>query len=113
MWTQIAGEQAQLQAIDQNPPGWRPAKKHTLNRSSRLRERKGQDLGVAWPGWRRYPSCATKSLSPPLAAASFLLSARPLGFRRRPTFRNPLYWLNVGHQMTPDSLALSTQMPHD
>ena len=27
MWTQIAGEQAQLQAIDQNPPGWTAGKK--------------------------------------------------------------------------------------
>ena len=86
MWTQIAGEQAQLQAIDQNPPGWTAGKKARAQRSSRLRERKGQNLGVARPGWRRYPGCATKSLSPPL---------------------------NVGHQMTPDSLALSTQMPHD
>jgi hypothetical protein len=35
MWTQIAEEQAQLQAIDQKPLAGRPAKKCTLNRSSR------------------------------------------------------------------------------
>jgi hypothetical protein len=81
MWTQIAGEQAQLQAIDQNPPGWRrPAKKRTLNRSSRLRERKGQDLGVSRPGWQRYPSCATKPLSPPLRLLAFSGPLDPLGF---------------------------------
>ena len=58
-----------------------PAKKRTLNRSSRLRNQ--------------------ASLPSP-AAASFLRSARPLGFRRQPTFRNPLCWLNVGHQMIAD-----------
>jgi hypothetical protein len=35
MSTQIAEEQAQLQAIDQKPPGWTAGKKCTLNRSSR------------------------------------------------------------------------------
>ena len=80
MWTQIAGEQAQLQAIDQNPPGWTAGKKARAQRSSRLRERKGQNLGVARPGWRRYPSCATKSLSPPLRLPAFYGPLDPLGF---------------------------------
>ena len=30
------------------------------------------------------------------------LLAQPLGFCRQPTFRNPLCWLNVGHQMIAD-----------
>jgi hypothetical protein len=56
-----------------------PAKKRTLNRSSRLRE-EGQDLGVPRPGWQRYPSCATKPLSLPLRLLAFYGPLDPLGF---------------------------------
>jgi hypothetical protein len=105
MCTHIAEEQAQLEAIDQKPPDWTAGKKkRTLNRSSKQREetRKGQDRGVARARLTTLSSCATKLLSPPLRLLAFLWSARPLGFCRQPTFRNPLCWLNVGGQMVVD-----------
>jgi hypothetical protein len=102
MWTQIAGEQAQLQAIDQNPPGWTAGKKRTLNRISRLREKRPGSRELLGPGWQRYPSCATKPLSPPLWLLVLDGPLDPFEFYRQPTFRNPLCWLNVGHQMIAD-----------
>jgi hypothetical protein len=98
MCTHIAEEQAQLEAIDQKPPTGRPAKKRTLNPSSKQREetRKGQDRGVARARLTTLSSCATKLLSPPLRLLAFLWAARPFGFCRQPTFRNPLCCLNVG-----------------
>ena len=103
-WTQIAGEQAQLQAIDQNPPGWTAGKKAHAQSEQQVARGKAEDLGVARPGWQRYPRCATKPISPPLRLLAFYGPLDP-GFCRQPTFRNPLCWLNVGHQMIAD--------PHD
>jgi len=50
MWTQIAGEQAQLQAIDQNPPGWAAGKKaHAQSEQQVAREeRPGSRSCSAW-----------------------------------------------------------------
>jgi hypothetical protein len=78
-----------------------PAKKRTLNRSSRLREeRPGSRSCSAWLA--TLSELRNQASLPSPAAASFLRSARPLGFCRQPTFRNPLCWLNVGHQMIAD-----------
>ena len=81
MWTQIAEEQAQLQAMTRISPGWTAGKKRTLNRSSGLpEERPGSRSCVVWLA--TLSSCATKALSPPLR----LLAC----------------WLNVRHQMIAD-----------
>ena len=103
MWTQIAGEQAQLQAIDQNPPRWTAAgkKAHAQSEQQVARE-EGQDLGSCSAWLATLSELRNQASLPSPAAASFLRSARPLGFCRQPTFRNPLCWLNVGHQMIAD-----------
>ena len=102
MWPQIAGEQAQLQAIDQNPPRWTAAgkKAHAQSEQQVARGRPGSRSSSAWLA--TLSELRNQASLPSPAAASFLRSARPLGFRRQPTFRNPLCWLNVGHQMIAD-----------
>jgi hypothetical protein len=81
----------------------RPAKKRTLNRSSRLRERKGQDLGSCSGLVGNAIRVAQPSLSPlPSRLLAFYDPLDPLEFCRQQTFRNPLCWLNVGHQMIAD-----------
>lgn len=103
MWTQIAGEQAQLQAIDQNPPGWTAGKKaHAQSEQQVAREERPGSrelLGLVGSAIR----VAQPSLSPlPSRLLAFYDPLDPLEFCRQQTFRNPLCWLNVGHQMIAD-----------
>ena len=102
-WAQIAEEQAQLQAIDQKPPGWTARKKAHAQSEQQVARAKARISELLGPVWQRYPSCATK-LSP-LPHCGCSLSAVRSTPCRQPTFRNPLCWLNVGHQMIAD--------PHD
>ena len=73
MWIQIA-DQAQLQAIDRNPPGWAAGKKaHAQSEQQVAREER---------------------LSPlPSRLPAFYGPLDPFEFCRQPTFRNPLCWL--------------------
>jgi hypothetical protein len=88
MWTQIAGEQAQLQAIDQNPPGWTAGKKGARSigaagaREARISELLGLDgnvIRVTQPSFSFLPSRPLAFYGPldPLgfAAANFPESA--------------------------------------
>ena len=78
-WAQIAEEQAQFQAVDQKPPGWTARKKSARSIGAAGCASKGQDLGVARPGWQRYSSCAPKLLSPsPLRLLAFYGPLDPL-----------------------------------
>ena len=76
MWPQIAGEQAQLQAIDQNPPRWTAAGKKAHAQSeqqvARGKARISELLGLV--------GNATKPLSLPLRLLAFYGPLDPLGF---------------------------------
>jgi len=75
----LTSEQVQLQAIQQRPLGWTAGKKaHAQSEQQVAREERPGSRELLGPGWQRYPSCATKPLSPPLTAAGFIRSARPL-----------------------------------
>jgi hypothetical protein len=50
MWTEIAEEQAQLQAIDQKPPGWTAGKKVHAQSEQQVARGKASISRVAWPG---------------------------------------------------------------
>ena len=101
MWTQIAEEQAQLGAIDQKPPDWTAGKKtHAQSEQQAARGNKERSGSRSCSARLATLSELRNQASLPLpAAAGFLRSARPFEFCRQPTFRNPLCWLNVGHQM--------------
>ncbi len=100
---QIAEEQAQFQAVDQKPPGWTARKKAHAQSEQQVARAKarisellglvGNAIRVAQPSFSPLPPCGC-SLS--------TVRSTPC---RQPTFRNPLCWLNVGHQMIAD--------PHD
>jgi len=81
MWTQIAEEQAQLQAMTRIHLAGRPAKSaRSIGAAGCPRKRPGSRSCVVWLA--TLSSCATKALSPPLR----LLAC----------------WLNVRHQMIAD-----------
>jgi hypothetical protein len=82
---------------------WRPSdvrQKHARSIGAASSARKGQDIGVARLVDNAIELRNQAALPP--AAASFLPSARALGFCRQPTLRNPLCSPNVGHQMITD-----------
>ena len=81
MWTQIAGEQAQLQDIDQNPPRWTAAGKKAHAQSeqqvARGKARSSELLGLVGNAIR----VAQPSLSPlPSRLLAFYGPLDPLGF---------------------------------
>ena len=76
-----------------------PAKKRTLNRSSRLRERKGQDLRVA-RAWLATLSELRNQASPPsLRLLAFYGPLNPLGFAGSQLSGIRFCRLNVGHRV--------------
>jgi hypothetical protein len=97
-----AGEQAQCRPLTRIRLAGRPAKKRTLDRSSRLREERSGSrelLGLDGNAIR----VAQPSLSPlPCGCQLSTVRSTPSSFAGSQLSGNPLYWLNVRHQMIAD-----------
>ena len=99
MWTQIAGEQAQLQAIDQNPPRWTAAgkKAHAQSEQQVARGRPGSRSSSAWLA--TLSELRNQASPPSLRLLAFYGPLDPLGFAGSQLSGIRFCRLNVGHRV--------------
>ena len=101
-WAQIAEEQAQFQAVDQKPLGWTARKKAHAQSEQQVARAKARISGLLGLVGNAIELRNQASLASPCGCSLSTVRSTPC---RQPTYRNPLCWLNVGHQMIAD--------PHD